>query len=109
MTDQHSFVSADHFDRDLYTSSQTGERVLNAAIVQADISESFEEYLEIFDAFYADDLDFEFSESQRHRRRARKGAVILRFQNLLMFRRAIALKLRAYSCCPFRPVRPINT
>ena len=34
MTDQHSFVSADHFDRDLYTSSQTGERVLNAAIVQ---------------------------------------------------------------------------
>ena len=56
MTDQHSLVSADHFDRDLYTSSQTGERVLNAAIVQADISESFEEYLEIFDAFYADDI-----------------------------------------------------
>jgi hypothetical protein len=38
-------------------SSQTGERTLNAAIVQADISESFEAYLEIFDAFYADDVE----------------------------------------------------
>ena len=37
--------------------SQTGERILNAAIVQAEISESFEEYLEIFDAFYADDVE----------------------------------------------------
>jgi len=100
MTNQHSFVSADRFDRDVYTSCQIREHVLNAAIVQADISESFEEYLKIFDAFYADDIDFEFSESQRHRRRARKGADILLFQNLLMFRRAIALKLRAYSCCP---------
>ena len=54
MTNQYSFVSADHFDRDLFTSSQTRERVLNAAILQAEISESFEEYLEIFDEFYAD-------------------------------------------------------
>ncbi len=40
MTNQHSFVSTDHFDRDLYTSSQTRERALSAAIVQAEISES---------------------------------------------------------------------
>ena len=57
MTNELSFVSADHFDRDLDTSSQTRERVLNAAIVQADISESFEEYLEIFDGFYDDDIE----------------------------------------------------
>lgn len=57
MSNQHSFVSADHFDRDLYTSSQTAERVLNAAIVRAEISESFEEYLKIFEAFYADDIE----------------------------------------------------
>src|SRR6266849_3677111 len=57
MTNQHSFVSADHGDRDGFTRSQTGERILNAAIVQAEISESFEEYLEIFDAFYADDVE----------------------------------------------------
>jgi hypothetical protein len=57
MTNELSFVSADHFDRDLYTSSQTRERVLNAAIVRADISESFEEYLKIFDTFYDDDIE----------------------------------------------------
>jgi len=57
MTNQHSFVSSDRFDRDLYTSSKTAERVLNAAIVQAEATESFEEYLEIFDAFYADDVE----------------------------------------------------
>ena len=57
MTNELSFVSADHFDRDLYRWSQTRERVLNAAIVQADISESFEEYLKIFDTFYDDDIE----------------------------------------------------
>src|SRR5258705_13484727 len=57
MTNQHIFVSTDHCDRDLYTSSQTAEHVLNSAIVRAEISESFEEYLEIFEAFYADDIE----------------------------------------------------
>lgn len=57
MTNQHSVVSRDHFGRHLYTTSQTAERVLNAAIVETQISESFEGYLEIFDAFYAEDLD----------------------------------------------------
>jgi hypothetical protein len=57
MTNGLSFPSTDNSDHDLYTSSQTRERTLNAAIVQADISESFEEYLEIFDEFYADDLE----------------------------------------------------
>src|SRR5262245_53019391 len=54
---EQSFVAADHVDRDLYTSSQTHERALNAAIVQANISESFEEHLGIFEAFYADDIE----------------------------------------------------
>src|SRR4029077_6394166 len=49
VTNDHSVVSAEHSDGDLYTSSQTRERVLNATIVQANISEGFEEYLEIFD------------------------------------------------------------
>jgi hypothetical protein len=57
MADQYSFVSSDHYDYDLYKSSQARDRTLNAAIVQANISESFEEYLEIFDAFYADDIE----------------------------------------------------
>ena len=33
------------------------ERVLNGAIVAADISQSFEEYVEIFDHFYAEDIE----------------------------------------------------
>src|SRR6266404_769494 len=80
MTDQHSFVSVDHFDRDLYTSSQTGERVLNAAIVQAEISESFEEYLKIFDVFYADDIEVS-SETRKEpiRGKARVRSLLFNF------------------------------
>ena len=40
-----------------YTSSQTLERLLNEAIIHADIRKGFEEYIEIFDAFYADDIE----------------------------------------------------
>ena len=54
---EQSFVHTDHLDRDLETSYQTRERALNAAIVQANISESFEEHLGIFDAFYDDDIE----------------------------------------------------
>jgi hypothetical protein len=64
MTNQHRFVSSDRFDRDQYTSSKTAERVLNAAIVRAEITESFEEYLEIFDECYADDVEVS-SETER--------------------------------------------
>jgi len=52
-----SFVTVDDILRDLYTSSEARERALNAAIVQANISESFEEHLAIFEAFYADDIE----------------------------------------------------
>ena len=54
---EQSFVPADYFDCDLHPSSQTRERALNAAIVQANINESFEEHLAIFDAYYADDIE----------------------------------------------------
>jgi len=57
MINEHTFISTDNLDQDLYTSSQTRERTLNAAILQANISENFEEYLEVFDKFYADDIE----------------------------------------------------
>ena len=38
MTNQHSLVSSDRFDRDLYAGSKTAERVLNVAIVRAEIT-----------------------------------------------------------------------
>src|SRR5207253_8686804 len=57
MTREHSFVAGDYSDRDLYARSRTQEHALNSAIVRAEISESFEEYLKIFDSSYADDIE----------------------------------------------------
>ena len=57
MTNEVSFISTDNLDHDPYTRSQTRERTLNAAIIRANITESFEEYLEIFDECYADEIE----------------------------------------------------
>jgi hypothetical protein len=53
MIAQHHSVPLSHTDRDLHAR----ERVLNSAIIAADISRGWEEYFEIFDAFYADDVE----------------------------------------------------
>ena len=53
MSAQHHLALGDQANRDLYAR----ERVLNSAIIAADISRGWEEYLEIFDAFYADDVE----------------------------------------------------
>ena len=52
MSTQQLLASVNYADHDLYAR----ERVLNSAIIAADISSGWEEYLEIFDAFYADDV-----------------------------------------------------
>ncbi|MGA9475589.1 MAG: hypothetical protein WBV36_24195 [Terriglobales bacterium] len=51
---------------------------MNAAIVHADISRSYEEYLEIFDAFYADDIE-ESSETLEEPIRGKAGVRSLLF------------------------------
>lgn len=56
MSIQSSFFSADHDDNP-YASSHAREQALNRAIVTAEISRSYEEYLEIFDRFYAEDIE----------------------------------------------------
>src|SRR5216683_1858641 len=53
MSTQLHFAPSDHRDRDLYAR----ERVLNSAIIAADIGRGWEEYLEIVDAFYAGDVE----------------------------------------------------
>ena len=53
MSAQHHFAPGDQWDRDLYAR----ERVPNSAIIAADISRGWEEYLEILDAFYADHVE----------------------------------------------------
>jgi len=57
MSAQRGFISADQFYPDPYTQSRTAERTLNSAIVHAEITRSYEVYLEIFDQFYADDIE----------------------------------------------------
>ena len=57
MSHQRGFISADQFHPDPYTESRTAERTLNSAILHAEITRSYEEYLEVFDAFYADDIE----------------------------------------------------
>jgi hypothetical protein len=57
MSDQRRVISADQYHPDPYTQSRTAERTLNSAIVHAEISRSHEEYLDIFDEFYADDIE----------------------------------------------------
>ena len=53
MSTQHHFAPGDRRDRDLYAR----ERVLNSAIIGADIGRGWEEYIEIIDAFYADEVE----------------------------------------------------
>ena len=75
MSDQHIFLSVDSYSR-----SQAVEHMLNTAITQAKINESFEEFLEIFDKFYDDEVEVS-SETQREsiRGKARVGSLLLNF------------------------------
>jgi hypothetical protein len=57
MANELSIAPTHNLDHDLYANSHAREHVLNAAIIHANISESFEEYLEIFDEFYADEVE----------------------------------------------------
>src|SRR5882672_2259958 len=79
MSDQHSFISPDHFHPDPYTNSRTAERTLNAAIIHAEISRNYEEYLEIFDEFYADDIEGSSETMEEPVRKERVRSLLLSF------------------------------
>jgi hypothetical protein len=56
------------------------ERLLNAAIANADISRSFEQYLEIFDAFYAEDITANSDRQEEPiRRKAKVRGLVFNF------------------------------
>ncbi len=79
MSTQRSSFSAGH-DDDPYASSHAGERALNRAIVTAEISRSFEEYLEIFDRFYAEDIEVSSATStEQIRGKARVSSLFCNF------------------------------
>jgi hypothetical protein len=64
MIDQHNLITVDRFGGDAYISSQASELALNGAILRAEIGRSYEEFLEIFDKFYADDVEVSSEESR---------------------------------------------
>src|SRR6202030_2991213 len=64
MIDQPNLITVDRFDGDAYSSSQASELALNGAILRAEIGRSYEEFLEIFDKFYADDVEVSSEESR---------------------------------------------
>jgi hypothetical protein len=64
MMDQYNLLTVERFDGDAYSSSQAAELALNGAILRAEIGRSYEEFLEIFDRFYADDVEVSSEESR---------------------------------------------
>ena len=64
MIDEHNVVAVSRFDGDAYESSQAAELTLNAAILRAEIAGSYEEFLEIFETFYADDVEVSSEDSR---------------------------------------------
>jgi hypothetical protein len=63
MTYENNDVTVIQFDGNAYKSSQAAELTLNAAILRAEIARSYEEFLEIFDKFYADDVEVSSEDS----------------------------------------------
>jgi hypothetical protein len=63
MAHKNSLVTASQFEGNAYKSAQAAERALNAAILRAEIARSYEEFLEIFDKFYADDVEVSSEDS----------------------------------------------
>jgi hypothetical protein len=76
MITQHHSASINRAERELHAR----ERVLNSAIIAADISSGWEAYLEIFDAFYADQVEVsEGAESSAIFGRERIRALLFKF------------------------------
>jgi len=57
MIDEHNLVPFSGSGSDAYESSHSAELSLNAAILRVEIARSYEEFLDIFEAFYADDVE----------------------------------------------------
>jgi hypothetical protein len=63
MTHENNLVTASQFDGNAYKSSQAAELTPNAAILRAEIARGYEEFLEIFDKFYTDDVEVSSEDS----------------------------------------------
>ena len=80
MTRENNLMIVSQFDGNAYRSSQAAEQTLNAAILRAEIARSYEEFLEIFENFYADDVEVSSEDSpEAIRGKERVRPVLLNF------------------------------
>ena len=63
MTHATNLVTVSQLAGDAYKSSRAADQTLNAAILRAEIARSYEEFLEIFDKHYADDVEVSSEDS----------------------------------------------
>lgn len=63
MTRKANLVTVSRFEDNPYKSSEAAELTLNAAILRVKIARSYEEFLEVFDKFYADDVEVSSEDS----------------------------------------------
>lgn len=63
MMHDKNLVTASQFDGNTYKNSEAAASALDAAILRAKIARSYEEFLEIFDKFYADDVEVSSEDS----------------------------------------------
>ena len=64
MIHENSLVAVGQFDGNAYRSSEAAEQTLNAAILRAEIARSYEEFLDIFERFYAEDVEVSSEDSR---------------------------------------------
>src|SRR5260370_24822445 len=57
MIDEHNLVPSGRSEGEAYKSSQDAELGLNAAILRVEIARSYDEFLDIFETFYDDDVE----------------------------------------------------
>ena len=82
MIHENNLVAVSQFDGNAYRSSEKAELTLNAAILRAEIARSYEEFLEIFERFYADDVEVS-SEHSRETIRGKERVRTLLFNFLI--------------------------
>jgi hypothetical protein len=80
MSDQDPVLVGERIDFDAYSDHRAAEHRLNNAITHAQISESSEEYLKIFDDFYSENVEVS-AEGQPEpiRGKSRVGSLLLNF------------------------------
>jgi hypothetical protein len=80
MIHENSLVAVSQFDGNAYRSSGSAELTLNAAILRAEIARSYEEFLAIFERFYADDVEVSSEDSRETiRGKAQVRPILLNF------------------------------